>query len=48
MIEIAVISSKNKEMIGELTKAAQRFRGKSVKVMIPEANENELERRRTS
>jgi hypothetical protein len=38
----------NEEMVEEPMKTAQRFRGKAVNVTIPEVNENELERGRTS
>jgi len=48
MIEIAVISRVNEEMVEELTTAAQCFRGNVVKVTILEVKENESKRRRTS
>jgi hypothetical protein len=46
MIESALVGVMDEETVGELTKAAQRFRGKIVKVTIIEVKENELKRGR--
>jgi hypothetical protein len=48
MIETALVGVMDEEMLGELTKAAQRFRGKMVKVTIIGVHENESKRGRKS
>ena len=48
MIGIAVISGMNEEMVGELMKAAQCFRDKSVKAIITQVHEDESKRGRKS
>jgi hypothetical protein len=41
MMETALTGVMDEEMAEDLSKAAQRFRGKLVKVTIPEVNEQE-------
>jgi hypothetical protein len=48
MIETALVGVMDEEMVGELTNAAQRFRGKIVKVTIIEVKESESKRGRKS
>jgi hypothetical protein len=48
MIETVLAGVMDEEMVGELTKAVQRFRGKVVKSTIIEVQENESKRGRKS